>query len=103
VWLAVLTLAVSCRTRAAEPKLATGDLVFETSSSAQSAAVQWATSSPWSHVGIVEVSRDGTFVIEALGRVTRRGTPGGAARGMAATCSSSGPARSARHYGAPLR
>ncbi len=71
VWLVVLTLAVSCRTRAAEPRLAAGDLVFETSSSPQSAAIQWATASPWSHVGIVEVSRGGTFVIEALGKVSR--------------------------------
>ncbi len=71
VWLAVLMLAVSCGTRAAEPRLAAGDLVFETSSSAQSAAIQWATASPWSHVGIVEVSREGTFVIEALGKVSR--------------------------------
>lgn len=69
--LAVLFLAVSCRTRAAEPALESGDLVFETSSSSQSAAIQWATRSPWSHVGIVEVARDGVFVIEALGKVSR--------------------------------
>lgn len=71
VWLAVLGLAVSCRTRAAEPALETGDLVFETSSSSQSAGIQWATRSRWSHVGIVEVSPDGTAVIEALGKVSR--------------------------------
>lgn len=71
MWLAVLTLAVSCRTRAAEPQVEAGDLVFETSTSAQSAAIQWATASPWSHVGIVEVSSEGTFVIEALGKVSR--------------------------------
>ncbi len=69
--LAVLSLAVSCRTRAAEPALEAGDLVFETSSSSQSAAIQWATRSPWSHVGIVDVGRDGVFVIEALGKVSR--------------------------------
>jgi hypothetical protein len=66
--------AVSCRTRparAAEVGLEAGDLVFETSTSAQSAAIQWATRSPWSHVGIVDVGRDGAFVIEALGRVSR--------------------------------
>jgi permuted papain-like amidase YaeF/Yiix C92 family enzyme len=76
VWLPVLALAVSCRTRAlaapaAEPRLEAGDLVFETSTSSQSAAIQWATRSPWSHVGIVEVAGDGTFVLEALGRVSR--------------------------------
>jgi hypothetical protein len=72
VWLAVLGAAVSCRTRAAEPVLLSGDLVFETSSSAQSAAIQWATASRWSHVGIVEVSPRGeATVLEALGKVTR--------------------------------
>lgn len=76
VWLSALALAVSCRTRAGPPAargpaLESGDLVFETSSSAQSAAIQWATGSPWSHVGIVEVADDGTFVVEALGKVSR--------------------------------
>jgi hypothetical protein len=71
VWLAVLGVAVSSPTRAAEPALRAGDLVFETSTSSQSSAIRWATRSPWSHVGIVEVSRDGTFVVEALGRVSR--------------------------------
>lgn len=74
VCLSALALAVSCRTRAAPPAapaLEDGDLVFETSTSAQSAAIQWATRSPWSHVGIVEVAKDGTFVIEALGKVSR--------------------------------
>jgi permuted papain-like amidase YaeF/Yiix C92 family enzyme len=71
VWLVVLGVAVSSPTRAAEPALRAGDLVFETSTSSQSSAIRWATRSPWSHVGIVEVSRDGTFVVEALGRVSR--------------------------------
>jgi hypothetical protein len=71
VWLAVLGLAVSAPTRAAEPALRSGDLVFETSSSSQSWAIRWATRSPWSHVGIVEVGEDGTFVVEALGKVSR--------------------------------
>ncbi len=71
VWLAVLGLAVSCRTRAAEPILEAGDLVFETSSSSQSAGIQWATRSRWSHVGIVDVSPGGASVIEALGKVSR--------------------------------
>ena len=76
VWLAVLTATVSCATRAAEPALESGDLVFETSSSAQSAAIQWATGSRWSHVGIVEVSPAGeVYVIEALARVSRTPWP----------------------------
>jgi hypothetical protein len=72
VWLVALGALVSCATRAAEPTLESGDLVFETSSSAQSSAIQWATSSRWSHVGIVEVSARGEVsVIEALRVVTR--------------------------------
>ena len=71
VWLAVLGLAVSSPTRAAEPALQSGDLVFETSSSSQSAAIRWATGSPWSHVGIVDVTEDGVAVIEAIGKVSR--------------------------------
>src|SRR5512132_1982776 len=83
VWLAVLGLVVSCRTRAAEPAreppLESGDLVFETSTSSQSAGIQWATRSRWSHVGIVELDGEGhAAVIEALGKVTR--TPFGAWR-----------------------
>ncbi len=70
VWLAVLGLAVSCRTRAGEPALEPGDLVFETSGSSQSAGIQWATRSRWSHVGIVDVSPRGTSVVEALGKVS---------------------------------
>jgi hypothetical protein len=78
VWLAVLGLAVACLTRAAEPPLEAGDLVFETStsSSSQSAAIQLATASRWSHVGIVEVAADGKVsVIEALGTVSRTSWP----------------------------
>jgi cell wall-associated NlpC family hydrolase len=73
VCLAVGVLAVSCGTRAAQgPALEAGDLVFETSSSRQSAAIQWATASRWSHVGIVDVGPRGEVaVIEALGKVSR--------------------------------
>jgi hypothetical protein len=82
VWLAVLGAAVSCRTPAAEPALESGDLVFETSTSSQSAAIQWATASRWSHVGIVEVAPGGgVSVIEALGKVSR--TPWGRWRARA--------------------
>jgi hypothetical protein len=74
-FLAVVCLAVlacvSTPTRAAGPDLRDGDLVFSTSQSSQSAAIQWASRSRWSHVGMVEVAEDGTFVIEALGKVSR--------------------------------
>jgi cell wall-associated NlpC family hydrolase len=71
VCLAVAAAVVSCRTRAAELLPETGDLVFETSGSRQSAAIQWATRSRWSHVGIVDRSGGEVVVIEALGKVSR--------------------------------
>jgi hypothetical protein len=46
-------------------------VVLQTSGSAQSAAIQIATHSPYSHSGLVEVAPDGVFVIEAIGRVSR--------------------------------
>ncbi len=61
-----------------------GDIVFHTSRSTQSVAIQRATGSPWSHMGVV-VHRDGKpFVFEAiatvrytpLGRWTARGEGG---------------------------
>jgi hypothetical protein len=71
VWLAVVALAVSLPTRAAEPVLRTGDVVFQTSRSRQSAAISHATASRWTHTGIVEVTGGRAFVIEAIGRVSR--------------------------------
>ncbi|HSP81700.1 MAG TPA: YiiX/YebB-like N1pC/P60 family cysteine hydrolase, partial [Myxococcaceae bacterium] len=48
-----------------------GDLVFHTSRSSQSAAIQEATGSPLSHVGLVEVTEKGTYVVEAVQPVRR--------------------------------
>ena len=59
--------ALGCAT-AAEP-LRDGDVVFHTSRSAQSLAIQRATRSPYSHMGIV-FHRDGKpFVFEAIATV----------------------------------
>lgn len=49
----------------------TGDVVFQTSGSRQSKAIQAATHSPLSHVGLVEVTPEGTFVVEAVQPVKR--------------------------------
>lgn len=46
-----------------------GDIVFQTSRSAQSLAVQKATASPYSHMGIVFTRRGESYVLEAAGRV----------------------------------
>ena len=72
VWLAVLGVAVSSPTRAAEPALRAGDLVFETSSSSQSWAIRWATRSPWSHVGIVDVGDDRIYCSELVVKAYER-------------------------------
>ena len=66
-------LLISCLLLAgathAAPAVRDGDLVFHTSRSAQSSAIQRATHSPYSHVGIV-LYRDGKpFVFEAIATV----------------------------------
>ena len=50
-----------------------GDIIFQTSLSAQSEAIQRATGSKYSHMGIVYVLDGGPFVFEAVSRV--RSTP----------------------------
>ncbi len=45
---------------------AVGDIVFHTSRSAQSLAVQKATRSKWSHVGMVVAGDDGPGIVEAV-------------------------------------
>jgi hypothetical protein len=57
--------------RGLEGQLRTGDVVFHTSRSRQSAAIQAATDSPLSHVGLVEVTPQGLFVVEAVQPVKR--------------------------------
>ncbi len=46
-----------------------GDIVFQTSRSGQSQAIQLATGSPWSHLGIVFLQDGHPFVFEAVGPV----------------------------------
>ena len=57
--------------RGLEERLQTGDVVFHTSRSRQSVAIQEATDSPLSHVGLVEVTPQGVFVVEAVQPVKR--------------------------------
>jgi hypothetical protein len=98
---------------AGEPALEPGDLVFQTSRSAQSLFIQRATSSPWSHVGIVDVGPGGPVVIEALGKVSRtpwrafraRGADGRVlvlrARGLSAAARASAAAAARAFLGRP--
>ena len=63
-----VVLIVAANARAATP-LRDGDIIFHTSRSAQSVAIQRATHSPYSHMGVV-LYRDGKpFVFEAIATV----------------------------------
>ncbi|MCP3059382.1 YiiX family permuted papain-like enzyme [Myxococcus sp. K38C18041901] len=70
LWLWGLS-AVAAPRDALEARLQTGDIVLHTSRSRQSQAIQAATHSPLSHVGLVEVTQKGTFVVEAVQPVQR--------------------------------
>jgi uncharacterized protein YycO len=64
----IVVLILAANARAAVP-LRDGDIIFHTSRSAQSAAIQRATHSPYSHMGVV-LYRDGKpFVFEAIATV----------------------------------
>ncbi len=59
-------LAISCRGDSASAQLRDGDIIFQTSQSAQSIAIQKATHSKYSHMGII-FFRDGKpYVYEAI-------------------------------------
>ncbi len=62
-------------------KLKEGDLVFQTSLSSQSEAIQRAMGSRWSHMGIVLEEEGRLFVLEAEGTVVRTPLPAWIARG----------------------
>jgi hypothetical protein len=65
----LLLLLAGCSSSRTEPKLRDGDIIFQTSRSSQSLAIQRATRSPHSHMGMV-VFRDGKpFVLEASATV----------------------------------
>lgn len=66
------TLLWSIASLAAPPSLRSGDIVFQTSASNQANAIMWATNSPYSHVGLIEVASDGkAYVLEAIAKVSR--------------------------------
>lgn len=48
-----------------------GDVVLQASKSQRSALIRKASRSPYSHTGVVEVAKDGVFVIEAVQPVSR--------------------------------
>jgi len=69
-WLALsVVLMACCPLWASAADYATGDLIFQPSRSSQSLAIQQATHSRYSHMGMI-VMRDGeAFVLEAAARV----------------------------------
>ena len=62
--LSMLSLAAS-----AAPAVQTGDLVFQQSRSAQSLAIQQATHSPYSHMGMIVMRQGRPYVLEAAAQV----------------------------------
>jgi hypothetical protein len=70
VWISLLATVLACQSSSDyEPQ--DGDIVFQTSLSAQSRAIQLATGSPYSHMGIVVVAGGAPHVLEAVGPVKR--------------------------------
>lgn len=66
---ALVLLASACAAKGAPPAVADGDVIFHTSRSSQSVAIQRATGSKYSHLGVI-VHRDGQpFVFEAVATV----------------------------------
>jgi len=61
-----LSIFQSCIIDNFENKLKSGDIIFQTSKSQQSKAIQLATHSKYSHVGIIYVEGDNILVYEAV-------------------------------------
>jgi hypothetical protein len=66
---ALLGWAFPLQAETGYPPLRNGDLIFQTSTSAQSAAIRAATAHPFTHMGIIRIEGDDVFVIEAAAEV----------------------------------
>jgi hypothetical protein len=64
VWLFATTVSA-----ADLPPLKTGDIIFQTSGSSQSAAILTASRSPYTHMGLIDATGGKTIVYEAVGPV----------------------------------
>lgn len=64
-------IGVAEGTQAPEVAVQSGDVVLQASTSERSALIRKASQSPYSHVGIIEVAKDGIFVVEAVQPVSR--------------------------------
>ncbi|MEW5743160.1 MAG: YiiX/YebB-like N1pC/P60 family cysteine hydrolase [Myxococcota bacterium] len=67
----VVLMSVAGRPQPPEVTLQTGDVVLQTSKSSRSALIRKASASPYSHVGLVERTPQGVFVLEAVQPVSR--------------------------------
>jgi len=79
--LAIMVGVLTCMTVSAATSPRDGDLVFQTSRSSQSLAVQRATHSPWSHMGVVLMRGGKPYVFEAGATVRYTSLDQWAARG----------------------
>lgn len=82
----VFALALSALAFAAVPEVREGDLVFQTSRSSQSLAIQRATRSPFSHMGVVLFRGNKPFVFEAVATVRYTPLADWVARGEEGRC-----------------
>jgi uncharacterized protein YycO len=62
----VLIILISCQSKSGFDKFQNGDIIFQTSTSRQSKAIQIATSSKYSHMGIIYTKGSDYFVYEAV-------------------------------------
>lgn len=62
-------LAANCFAKSRLPAVHDGDIIFQTSRSAQSLAIQRATDSPYSHVGLIFHRAGKPYVFEAIATV----------------------------------
>ncbi|MBB6499985.1 YiiX family permuted papain-like enzyme [Pedobacter cryoconitis] len=69
--LTALILSTGLYAQTKTDHLAEGDLIFQTSLSAQSKAIQLATKSRYSHCGLIFKDKDGYYVLEAISQVKR--------------------------------
>jgi len=67
----VVLMGVAAQTQLPATSLQNGDVVLQASTSSRSALIRKASRSPYSHVGLVEVAKDGVFVLEAVQPVSR--------------------------------
>src|SRR5262245_33927193 len=69
VWIVLVGALASCSARAQDVRFKDGDIIFHTSRSSQSLAIQRATGSKYSHMGLVLLRDGAPFVLEAAATV----------------------------------